>query len=114
MPGQERFCHVLVVKWSYSNSACNMAKFLCTSQCEAWKNDISSSAQSKLSEALRQYFGLSPFRVGQLDALLSVAHGQDTFVRILTGGGKSLCMFLLPLSISSNALWVSLSVCWSD
>ena len=47
-------------------------------------------ARVKLTEALFQ------FQPGQLEA---VAHGKDAFVRMPTGGGKSLCMFLLPIQL---------------
>ena len=38
--------------------------------------------------------GFRDFRPGQL---LSILHGNDVFVRMATGSGKSLCMFLPPL-----------------
>ena len=45
------------------------------------------------------------FRPEQLEALLAVAHSKDAFVCMLTGGGeKSLCMFLVPLTVSSLAM----------
>ena len=37
------------------------------------------------------------------------AHAQDTFVRMPTGGGNTLCMFLMPLSMSSDAMGVIIS-----
>ena len=46
---------------------------------------------------------------GQLDALLPVVHGRDVFVRMATGAGKSLCMFLAPLAISESAVGVVIS-----
>lgn len=81
-------------------------------QCQHWQNaELSSScaARRRLEEALREYFGFSCFRPGQLDALLSVAYGQDTFVRMPTGGGKSVCMFLVPLTTSSCATGIIIS-----
>ena len=42
-------------------------------------------------------FGFRDFRPGQLDVVLSILHGNDVFVRMATGSGKSLCMFLPPL-----------------
>ena len=43
------------------------------------------------------------FRPGQLDAILLIMHGNDVFVRMATGSGKSLCMFLPPLVHSTKA-----------
>ena len=50
----------------------------------------------KVASCLREYFKFKEFRPGQLETLLSVLHGQDVFVRLPTGGGKSLCMFWSP------------------
>ena len=63
----------------------------------------------KLQEALQKYFTFSSFRPGQMEAALSVLHGQDVFVRMATGSGKSLCMFLGPLSKSDVAMGVIIS-----
>jgi len=50
------------------------------------------------------------FKPEQLEALLPAVHGRDTqYVRIATGGGKSLCMFLAPLASSSSAIAVVIS-----
>ena len=46
---------------------------------------------------------------GQLEALLPVAHGKDVFVCMPTGGGKSLCMFLIPLSPGKAAMGIIIS-----
>ena len=60
----------------------------------------------KLKEALQGHF---KFRPGQLEALLPVVHGKDVFVRMPTGGGKSLCMFLVPLAVNKKAIGVVVS-----
>ena len=49
------------------------------------------------------------FRDGQLEALMPILHGNDAFVRMATGAGKSLCMFLAPLSISELVMGVIIS-----
>lgn len=67
------------------------------------------AAQSKLKSVLSSIFHYEYFRPGQLEAVLPVAHGKDVFVRLPTGGGKSLCMYLIPLSISSEAMGIVIS-----
>ena len=81
---------------------------LCNNQC----HDAPSSgcvAREKLADALQVHFDFKSFQPGQLEALLPVAHGKDAFVRMPTGGGKSLCMFLVPLAISSTVMGVIIS-----
>lgn len=65
--------------------------------------------KEKLEAALLKYFKYTTFRPGQLDALLAVMHGKDAFVRMATGAGKSLCMFLAPLALSETAVGVVIS-----
>ena len=67
------------------------------------------SGYQKIRDALWQYFKYTAFKPGQLEALLPVVHGKDVFVRLRTGAGKSLCMFLLPLAMSSNAIGIVIS-----
>ncbi len=58
----------------------------------------------KLKCALQKYYKHTAFRPGQLESLLPVVHGKDVFVRLATGSGKSMCMFLVPLAISDSAM----------
>lgn len=66
-------------------------------------------AQQKLECVLKDTFHYEHFRPGQLEAVLPTAHGKDVFVRIPTGGGKSLCMYLVPLAISNEAMGIIIS-----
>lgn len=63
----------------------------------------------KLKEALQDHFKYTAFRPGQLEALLPAVHGRDVFVRMPTGGGMSLCMFLVPLAVNKKAIGVIVS-----
>ncbi len=67
------------------------------------------TAQALLQAVLRDVLGPQSFRPGQLEALLPVAHGKDVFIRMATGGGKSLCMYLVPLCIGSEAVGIIIS-----
>ena len=57
----------------------------------------------RVKQTLQVCFGFSSFKPGQLEAVL---HGRDVFVRIATGGGKSICMFLPVFTISSSAIGI--------
>ena len=86
---------------------------LCSSDCPLSNGDASSGlqcvGQAKLASVLRDTFGFQQFGPGQLEAVLPPAHGKDVFVRMATGGGKSLCMFLLPLAVGSEAMGIVVS-----
>lgn len=60
----------------------------------------------KTPSSITKYFGFSSFRPGQREAAFYVLQGRDVFVRIATGGGKSLSMFLVPLTYSNQAIGV--------
>ena len=70
---------------------------------------LSCPAVSKLHATLQNVFGYTEFRPGQLKAAVAALHGHDVFVRMSTGGGKTLCMFLPPLSISAISMGVVIS-----
>ncbi len=63
----------------------------------------------KLRNMLNSTFQHKEFLPGQLEALLPVAHGRDVFVHMRTGGGKSLCMFLVPLAFGGEAMGIVVS-----
>ncbi len=56
---------------------------------------------SELKEALKKHFGFNQFKGEQEEIIKSVLDGNDTFVIIPTGGGKSLC-YQLPAFLSEG------------
>lgn len=56
---------------------------------------------------LREQFGLSEFRPLQREAIEAVLNGQDTFVLLPTGGGKSLCFQIPALILPKCTMVVS-------
>jgi superfamily II DNA helicase RecQ len=68
-------------------------------------SEISSSscpAVTQLYKTLREVFGHSEFRPGQLNAAVNAMHGRDVFVQRSTGAGKTRCMFLPPLAMPGS------------
>ena len=70
---------------------------------------VTCAAKVKLQETLHKYFKFPTFWPGQIEALLPVLHGNDVFVRMATGAGKSLCIFLAPLAVSEPGIGVIIS-----
>jgi len=66
-------------------------------------------AYSSLMQTLAAVWKYPSLRPGQLEAVLAVLHGRDVFVRMATGAGKSLCMFLAPLASGGNSIGVVIS-----
>lgn len=60
-----------------------------------------------LHEALQKYFGFEKFKGTQEEVVKSVLEGNDTFVIMPTGGGKSLCYQLPALMMEGTALIIS-------
>ena len=73
------------------------------------EGDVSCAAREKASGTLQSYFKYCSFRPGQLDAVLPALHGKDVFVRMATGSGKSLCMYLVPLAVSDSSIGIIIS-----
>jgi len=60
-----------------------------------------------LHSALKQYFGFNTFKGLQEDVIQSIVTGNNTFVIMPTGGGKSLCYQLPALIKEGTAIIVS-------
>ncbi len=58
-------------------------------------------------DALKHFFGFGQFKGLQEDVVNSVLEGNDTFVIMPTGGGKSLCYQLPALMLEGTAIVVS-------
>ena len=70
---------------------------------------VQCNVAARLEGCLEKYFKYSSFRPGQLASTAAVLHGRDAFVRLATGAGKSLCIFLAPLAVSDAAMALVIS-----
>ncbi len=66
-----------------------------------------STKEIDLHSALKQYFGFNTFKGLQEDVIQSIVTGNNTFVIMPTGGGKSLCYQLPALIKEGTAIIVS-------
>ncbi|MFA4086052.1 MAG: RecQ family ATP-dependent DNA helicase, partial [Paramuribaculum intestinale] len=60
-----------------------------------------------LAEALKHHFGFDTFKGNQEAIMQSLLDGNDTFVLMPTGGGKSLCFQLPSLLMEGTAIVIS-------
>lgn len=63
--------------------------------------------KDNLTEALKKHFGFDTFKGNQKAIIENVLAGNDTFVLMPTGGGKSLCYQLPSLLMEGTAIVVS-------
>ena len=63
--------------------------------------------KENLTEALKKYFGFDKFKGDQEAIVQNVLDGNDTFVLMPTGGGKSLCYQLPSLLMEGTAIVIS-------
>jgi len=64
-------------------------------------------SDEKLKEYLQEYFGFDTFIGKQKDVIVNLLDGQDSFVLMPTGGGKSLCYQLPALIYPGTAIIIS-------
>ena len=63
--------------------------------------------ENELKRCLRDYFGFSSFKGDQEKIIQNLLEGNDTFVLMPTGGGKSLCYQLPSLLMEGTAIVIS-------
>jgi ATP-dependent DNA helicase RecQ len=61
----------------------------------------------ELQQALQHYFGFSAFKGEQKAIITNILEGNNTFVIMPTGGGKSMCYQLPALLMEGTAIIVS-------
>ena len=68
--------------------------------------------KDNLTEELKKHFGFDTFKGNQRAIIENVLAGNDTFVLMPTGGGKSLCYQLPSLMMQGTAIVISPLTKW--
>jgi len=68
---------------------------------------MAKNAAINLDQHLKKYFGFNNFKGKQKDAIINVLDGNDSFVLMPTGGGKSLIYQLPALIMEGTAIIIS-------
>ncbi|MFO7868018.1 MAG: DNA helicase RecQ [Bacteroidales bacterium] len=68
---------------------------------------MSTYTEEDLLVCLKKHFGFDSFKGNQRDVILNLLSGNDTFVLMPTGGGKSLCYQLPSFLLEGTAIIIS-------